>query len=89
MNDIDKIASAFRKGLIPAVAKKTPWPKMTPDSQETYRDGARTAVLALAECDFLKKMINLGWDDSQCTIEIVHDLTTLLRAIANEGKGHE
>ena len=89
MNDLDKIASAFRKGLIPAVAKKTPWPKMTPDSQETYRDGVRAGLLALAECDLLKKMINLGWDDSQGTTEIVHDLTALLRAIVNEGKGHE
>lgn len=44
MSELDKIAADFRAALIPTVARQTPWHKMTPDSQQTYRDGTIAAM---------------------------------------------
>jgi hypothetical protein len=44
---IETIAAAFHAGLIPSVARKTPWAKMTPESQLTYRQATETAVLEI------------------------------------------
>jgi hypothetical protein len=47
MSQLETIAASFRAGLIPAVARKTPWAKMTGESQLTYCQATETALLEI------------------------------------------
>lgn len=49
MDEIDKFAADFRAALIPTVAKKVPWAKMTPESQQSYREGMSAAIKSMIE----------------------------------------